>query len=133
MKKVLMVVLAVLMILPLAVSCGGGREGNPVVVSNVYVIDNSGEAPVTLFGSEGETLTAIVEEGAELTVRDIVDAYHDDIAGGFYDEDAHAYTKLGDLGENSEFFWNYKVNGVDSGLNTKVAEGAKVEIVYEKK
>ena len=147
MKKFAMVLLAVLLVLPLAVSCGGGEEGTKVVLNNVTLVSYANAYPAqTATGEEipakDESLkteiyagpvTAVVPEGATLCVKHIVDGYARDLDGGaVYDEASNTYVKLADLSEGNGFAWLYYVNGADAGLGTEVKEGDTVIISYER-
>lgn len=137
MKRMMFLILAVLMILPMAVSCGGDK-GTPTEVASVKVVsmysadaeNNVATEPATIY--EG-AVTAYVAEGAILTVKDVVDAYANDIDGdAFYDEGKHMYTKLAGLAASGEWFWNYKVNGKEVGLDTEIKPEDTIELIYQK-
>ncbi len=138
MKRVIYLLVAVLMILPMIVSCGSQQKGTPTEVANVKVLsmysadaeNNVAEEASVLY--EG-AVTAYVEEGAALTLQNVVDAYANDIDGdAFYDEDTHAYTKLAGLVSGNGWFWNYTVNGKEVGLDTEIQATDTIQIVYEK-
>ncbi len=138
MKRVLFFLVAVLMILPMIVSCGSQQKGTPTEVANVKVLSmysadaegNVAEEAATIY--EG-AITAYVAEGAALTLKNVVDAYANDIDGdAFYDEDTHMYTKLAGLSANAGWFWNYTVNGKEVGLNTEIKATDSIEIIYQK-
>jgi len=147
MKKLAMVLLAVLLVLPLAVSCGGGEEGTKIVMENVTLVSYANaystqtvtgtEPPVKDESLKSEIysgpITAIVPEGATLCVKHIVDGYARDLDGAaVYDKASNTYVKLADLSEGNGFAWLYYVNGADAGLGTEVREGDTVIISYEK-
>lgn len=146
MKRMMYVIIAVLMILPLIVSCGSKHEGTPTEVADVKVLsmysaEGSDENATAVVDGNADTATAIYEgavtayvaEGATLTLKDVVDAYANDIDGdAFYDEDTYMYTKLAGLTANGDWFWNYKVNGKEVGLNTEIKATDSIEIIYQK-
>lgn len=138
MKRMLYFLVAVLMILPMIVSCGSQKKGTPTEVANVKVLsmysadaeNNEAEEASVIY--EGG-VTAYVEEGAALTLKNVVDAYANDIDGdAFYDEDTHMYTKLAGLSASGEWFWNYIVNGQEAGLTTEIKATDTIQIVYQK-
>jgi hypothetical protein len=144
MKKIAYLVLALVMLLPMIVACGGGG-GTLVEVKNVVIVSYKDAYSETATGDKpvpDETLKAeiysgalkvTVEEGKTLTVKDVVDAYANDIDGAaVYDEDTNTYKKLADLSEGNGWFWNYKVNGVDASLNTEIKVEDAIIISYEK-
>jgi len=145
MKKIAYFLLAVVMVLPLLVSCGGDAETTSVEVPNVTIVSYANAYSETATGENpvrdeslatqiySGSLTAKVAEGATLTVKDVVDAYANDLDGGaVYDATKNVYQKLADLSEGNGFFWNYKVNGADAGLSTEIQATDTILIVYEK-
>ena len=131
------VLIAVLMILPLIVSCGG-QKGTPTEVANVKVLSMYSADAENNVAAEAAVIyeglvTAYVAEGATLTLKDVVDAYANDIDGdAFYDEDTHMYTKLAGLAAQGEWFWNYTVNGKEVGLNVEIQPTDAIQIIYQK-
>ena len=138
MKRIIYFLVAVLMILPMIVSCGSQQKGTPTEVANVKVLsmysadaenNEAAEASVLYEGA----VTAYVKEGVALTLQNVVDAYANDIDGNaFYDEDTHTYTKLAGLAAGNGWFWNYTVNGREVGLDIEIKATDTIEIKYEK-
>ena len=145
MKRICYLLLAVLMLLPMMVACGSQREGTPVEVANVKVIsykDAYTEAATGEAGQKDEALaavnyegavTAYLAEGETLTLYHVVEAYvYDQNSDSVYDEANARYTKIDGLAVGEVFFWNYYVNGKESGLGTAVTAEDTIEIIYEK-
>ncbi len=145
MKRVLFLMLAVLMLLPMVAACGSSREGTPVEVANVKVISYKDAYTQAATGEAAQLdktlgtvlyegpITAYLAEGESLTLKHVVDSYALDIDGNaIYDEDNARYTKLADLGAADGFFWNYYVNAKESGLGNAIQATDAIEIVFEK-
>lgn len=139
MKRVLFFIVAVLMILPMIVSCGEEKkEGKLVDVPNVKVLSlYSADAEGNVAAQASEiykgTVTAYVEADATLILKDVVDAYARDInTDAYYDEDNRMYTKFAGLSAGSDWFWNYIVNGEEVGLDFEVKVGDSIEIIFQK-
>ncbi len=145
MKKVSALLLAVLLILPMAVACSTGPKGDPVEVPNVTVVSYKGvetevatgevateENSVTTFYTG--SVTAYVEEGALLTVKDVLDGYARDLdSTAHYDEDTGCYNRFHDILNSDGWFWNVYVNGAEARMDQEVkAATDKIEIRYEK-
>ncbi len=138
MKRLMFVVLAVLMILPVIVSCSSAPEGNPVAVANVKVITyqdayaedgTKGEGVVL---HEGE-VTAYVPEGATMTLKDVIAGYvYDKGVDAVMNEAGTMYESLAGYANGNGFFWNYKVNGKEVSLATPVQATDTIEVVFEK-
>ena len=138
MKKLMFVILAVLMILPVVVSCSSAPEGNPVAVSNFKVVTyqdayaedgTKGEGAVIY---EGE-VTAYVAEGATMTLKDVIAGYvYDKGVDAVTNEAGTMYESLAGYANGNGFFWNYKVNGKEVSLATAVQATDTIEIVFEK-
>ncbi len=148
MKKVLFSILAVLMILPVIASCSSAPQGEPVEVANVKIIsylnayeeNETGaltskvdkELAQTLF--EG-AVNAYVTQGETMTLSDLMKGYAYELdSSAYYDEGTKMYTRLQntDADEESGWFWNYYVNGKESGLGTEIKAEDKIEIVLER-
>ncbi len=145
MKKVLYLLLAVMLILPMAVACGATPEGEPIAIANVQVLDYSlayseatdGAAPTidetmitTIFSGE---VTAYVAEGAPLTLKDVVEGYiHDNNVDAVTNEAGTMYTSLSGLTEGDGFFWNFTVNGTETSLSATINATDTIVIAYMK-
>ncbi len=128
MKKLFCLLLAVLMIVPMFAACGGKTEGSEIEVANVKVYrytDATATATTELYSGP---ITAFVEEGATLTIKDIVLGYD---VNAVYDEDTSRFIKIGGLSADAEWFWNYLVNGNAQSLAQPVDATATIEIVFE--
>ena len=128
MKKIFCLLLAVLMIVPAFASCGAKEEGTPVEVANVKVYrynDTTATATTELYAG---SVTAYVAEGAALTVEDVVRGYD---VNAVYDEDTSRFIKISELPADSEWFWNYTVNGAAKGLTQEIQATDTIEIIYE--
>lgn len=145
MKKLLFVVLAIVLVLPMIVSCANTPDGEPVEITNVKVISYQNAYPEAETGAVAKpdkslatelysgTVTAYVVEGEKLTLKDVVDGYARDLDGSaVYDESTARYTKINDLAALDGWFWNYYVNGSESSLTAEVKAGDAIEIVFEK-
>ncbi len=127
MKKLFCVLLAVLMIVPMFVACGGA-EGTQIEVANVKVYRyNDATATETTLLYEGP-ITATVAEGATLTVKDVVLGFD---ASAVYDEDTSRFIKINNLPADAEWFWNYQVNGAPMGLAQEIQATDSIELIYE--
>ncbi|MBR3837886.1 MAG: hypothetical protein IKJ74_07065 [Clostridia bacterium] len=128
MKKLFCVLLAVLMIVPMFAACGAKEEGTQVEVANVKVYRyNDNTATETTLIYEGP-ITATVAEGATLTVKDIVLGFD---SAAVYDEDTSRFIKISSLSADTEWFWNYQVNGAPMGLAQEVQATDAIELIYE--
>lgn len=139
MKKVMYLVLAVLMILPVVVSCGSAPEGNPVAVADFQVVSyadayaedgtKSEDLAVSLHSGE---VTAYVPEGTAMTVKHVIEGYvYDNGVDAAFNETLNRYDSLAGYSAG-EFFWNYYVNGKEATLATEVQATDSIKIVYEK-
>jgi hypothetical protein len=139
MKKMMFVVLAVLMILPVIVSCGSAPEGNPVAVADFQVVSyadayaedgtKSEDLAVSLHSGE---VTAYVPEGVAMTVKHVIEGYiYDNGIDASFNETLNRYDSLAGYSADV-FFWNYYVNGREATLATEVQATDSIKIVYEK-
>ncbi len=140
MKKVLYVVLAVLMILPVLASCSSAPEGNPVAVADFQVVSYADaysaegakdeNLAVTLHNGE---VTAYVPEGAAMTLKDVVEGYiYDNGVDAVTNEAGTIYESLAGYQSGNGFFWNFYVNGREASLATEVQPTDSIKVVYEK-
>ena len=128
MKKLLCVMLAVLMIVPLLVSCGNKADGSEIEVANVKVYRYNDTTATETTEIYSGPITAVVEEGAVLTVKDVVLGFD---VNAVYDEDTSRFTKINELPADAEWFWNYQVNGAPKSLATEIQATDSIEIIYE--
>ena len=128
MKKLFCLLLVVLMIVPVFASCGGKTEGTEIEVANVKVYrytDATATATTELYSGP---ITAFVEEGATLTMKDVVLGYD---VNAVYDEDTSRFIKISGLSADAEWFWNYQVNGNAQSLAQSIQATDTIEIIYE--
>lgn len=136
MKKIMLVVLAVLMILPLAVSCAKKEEAVKTVsqeMQNLVILDYSKayNEDGTLDETKIEEIynaafTIEVPEGQNPTVKDVVDSYDPDRA-------AHdtMLPDFADIVAAEPYAWGVYVNGEAAMMNTEIALDDEVKFVYE--
>ena len=140
MKKVMYVVLAVLMILPVIVSCSSAPEGNPVTVNNFQVI--SYESAFDEAGNKDESLavslfsgvaTAYVPEGETMTLKHVMEGFiYDNGVDSVLNDAGTMYESFYGYAGGNGFFWNYYVNGQEASLSTEVKPEDTIKVVYEK-
>ena len=138
MKRMMFLVLAILMILPVVVSCGSAPEGNPVAVSNVTVV--SYQDAYAEDGTRGEgveiyngLVTAYVPEGETMTLKHVVEGYvYDNDVDAVLNDAGTMYESLAGYANGDGFFWNYYVNGKEVSLSQAVKETDVIELVFEK-
>ena len=140
MKKLMYVVLAVLMILPVIASCSSAPEGTPVAVNDFQVISYADAFAED--GTKDESLavslysgaaTAYVPEGETMTLKHVIEGYiYDNGIDAVTNDAGTMYESFSGYANGNGFFWNYYVNNAEAGFGTAVPEGAKVEIRYEK-
>ena len=139
MKKFLLVVLAVLMILPLAVSCAKEEKQEevkttPQEMQNLVILDYSkaynedGTIDETKVEKINEgPFTIAVPEGQKPTIKDVVDNY---------DPDREVHETLlpdfADIKGNEEFAWAVYVNGDEASMTTEFELTDEVKFVFEK-
>ena len=141
MKKVMYVVLAVLLILPVLASCSSAPEGNPVVVNDFQVITyadayaedgtKSEDLAISLYSG---VATAYVPEGETMTLKHVIEGYIYDNGVDAATNDQGMYESFSGYSNDpaNGFFWNYYVNGKESGLSTEVKPEDVIKVVYEK-
>ena len=84
MKKLFCVLLAVLMIVPMFAACGSTPDGTEVEVANVKVYRYNDATATETTEIYSGPITALVAEGAVLTVKDVVLGFDENAV---YDED----------------------------------------------
>ncbi len=133
------VVLAVLMILPVIASCSSAPEGNPVAVNNFQIVTYS-EAYAE-DGTKDESLavelyngvaTAYVPEGETMTLKHVIEGYIYDNGVDAVTNDQGMYESFSGYANGNGFFWNYYVNGKETGLSAEVKAEDTIKVVYEK-
>lgn len=142
MKKVLYVLLAVMMVLPMIVSCSSAPEGEPVVFSNVEVLvfdatayaeDGTRDDSLAIPIHQGEDVTAYAADTNAVTLKEVIAGYtYDKQVDYAMNEHGTMYESLAGYAADSTFFWNYYVNGKESSLSTVVKPEDVIKIVYEK-
>ena len=126
MKKLFCLLLAVLMIVPMFVSCGNGGSG--VEFQNVKVYRYNDKTATTTTEFYASSLTVTVEEGAEVTLKDVVLNFD---PAAYYNEATSRFDKISEFSADAEWFWNYTVNGEAANLSTVVKPEDAIEIIYE--
>lgn len=140
MKKVLFVALAVLMILPVIVSCSSAPEGNPVSVGDFQVVsyadafdeagNKSEDLAVSLYNGAA---TAYVPEGETMTLKHVIEGYiYDNGVDAVTNDAGTMYESLAGYANGNGFFWNYYVNGKEASLSAEVKAEDSIKVVYEK-
>ncbi len=140
MKKLMYVVLAVLMILPVIASCSSAPEGNPVAVNDFQVIsyadayDEAGakseDLAVSLYSGAA---TAYVPEGETMTLKHVIEGYiYDNGVDAVSNDAGTMYESFSGYANGNGFFWNYYVNGKEASLSTEVKAEDAIKVVYEK-
>ena len=142
MKKVMYVVLAVLMILPVLASCGSAPEGNPVAVNDFQVITyadayaedgtKSEDLAISLYSG---VATAYVPEGETMTLKHVIEGYiYDNGVDAVSNDAGTMYESFSGYANDpaNGFFWNYYVNGKEASLSVEVKPEDVIKVVYEK-
>ncbi len=145
MKKMIMVILSVVLLLPLIASCGSSvPQGDPVAVKNVKVVSyanayeeatETGKPPVR--SGEAEILyegpvNAYVVEGEQMTLGDLMAGYAYEIDATAYKDGNDIYVKINDLSANDEFYWDMYVDGNPAGLSQPITPDSVIEIRYQR-
>ena len=141
MKKVLYVLLAVMMVLPMIVSCSSAPEGEPVAFSNVEVVifdatayaeDGTRDDTFGIQLHKGE-VTAYAADVNAVTLKEVIAGYtYDNGIDYVLNEYGTMYESLAGYAGDGTFFWNYYVNGKECSLSTVVAPTDTIKIVFEK-
>lgn len=127
MKKMLCLMLAVLMIVPMIVSCGKS-DGNEVEYPNVKVFRyNDTTATATTEISSTPIMVAANEEG-KVTLKEVVLSFD---PAAYYEESTSRFVKISEFSADGEWFWNFQVNGAPANLATEVKPEDAIEIIYE--
>lgn len=140
MKKVMYVVLAVLMILPVLASCGSAPKGNPVAVNDFQVITyadayaedgtKSEDLAISLYSG---VATAYVPEGETMTLKHVIEGYiYDNGVDAVSNDAGTMYESFSGYANGNGFFWNYYVNGKEASLSIEVKPEDVIKVVYEK-
>jgi len=140
MKKLMYVVLAVLMILPVLASCGSAPEGEPVAISNFQVVSYADayaedgtkdeELAVELYNGAA---TAYVPEGQTVTLKLVLEGYiYDNGVDAVANDAGTMYESFSGYANGNGFFWNYYVNGKEASLSAEVKPEDTIKVVYEK-
>ena len=140
MKKLMFVVLAILMILPVIASCSSAPEGNPVMVEKFQIIsyadafDAEGnkdeELAVELYNG---VATAYVPEGETMTLKHVIEGYiYDNGVDAVANDAGTMYESFSGYANANGFFWNYYVNGKEASLSAEVTANDEIKVVYEK-
>lgn len=140
MKKVMYVVLAVLMILPVLASCSSAPEGNPVAVNDFQVITyadayaedgtKSEDLAISLYSG---VATAYVPEGETMTLKHVIEGYiYDNGVDAVSNDAGTMYESFSGYANGNGFFWNYYVNGKEASLSVEVKPEDVIKVVYEK-
>ena len=140
MKKVMYIVLAVLMILPVLASCGSAPEGNPVAVNDFQVITyadayaedgtKSEDLAISLYSGSA---TAYVPEGETMTLKHVIEGYiYDNGVDAVANDAGTMYESFSGYAIGNGFFWNYYVNGKEASLSVEVKPEDVIKVVYEK-
>ena len=140
MKKVMYVVLAVLMILPVLASCSSAPEGNPVAVNDFQVITyadayaedgtKSEDLAISLYSGAA---TAYVPEGETMTLKHVIEGYiYDNGVDAVTNDAGTMYESFSGYATGNGFFWNYYVNGKEASLSAEVKPEDVIKVVYEK-
>jgi hypothetical protein len=140
MKKVLYVLLAVMMVLPMIVSCSSAPEGEPVAFANVEVVafDAAAYADGTRDDSLGVQIhtgevTAYAADVNAVTLKEVIEGYtYDKQIDSVMNEYGTMYESLAGYAADGTFFWNYYVNGKECSLSTVVKPSDTIKIVFEK-
>lgn len=120
--------LAVLMIVPMFVSCGGKTEGTEVEVANVKVYRYNDTTATATTEIHSGSVVAVVAEGAALTLKDVVLGFD---PNAYYDESTSRFVKISEYSADAEWFWNYTVNGAPANIFAEIQPTDTIEIVYE--
>ncbi len=141
MKKVLYVLLAVMMVLPMIVSCSSAPEGEPVAFANVEVViydatayaeDGTRDDAAGIPLHKGE-VTAYAADVNAVTLKEVIAGYtYDNGIDYMMNEHGTMYESLAGYAADGTFFWNYYVNGKECSLSTVVKPADTIKIVFEK-
>ena len=140
MKKFMFVVLAILMVLPVVVSCSSAPEGNPVEVADFKIISYADayaedgtkdeELAVELYAGSA---IAYVPEGTAMTVKHLIDGYiYDNGVDAAENSGGTMYESFSGYASGNGFFWNIYVNGKEARLSTEIKAEDSIKMVYEK-
>lgn len=133
--KVLALCAAVMMLLPLIVSCGSAKSGTPNTFSNVTVVvryDPAAEEEVEDVLYQGEVVV-YADDASSITLLDVIRAYCDDKnVGYYYDEAKNMITKIDEYSAGNGVYWLYTVDGADAKLSQTVKTDSAIEIFYSK-
>jgi hypothetical protein len=150
MKKALYLVLAVVMLLPMVVACGGNAlpQGDQYTLGNVKVInlatfyadeDNQNATPTDADKTDaeifsGEVVAYSAAVGTPLTAGDVAAWLDQNNFNGNAVKSGSVYVEYAGTANDTEagLFWAIYVNGKEVSADAEVKAEDKIEIIYGK-